>query len=367
MLNTDIYKIALSIIPKVGPRLARRLVAYTGSVEAVFREKKTVLSKIPGIGDSITSSLNAEAILGEAEKELKFMEENDVKWFFFLDKDYPLRLKECEDAPTVLFYKGENCFNANKTISIVGTRRSTEYGESNCAKLVEDLSRLFPDIVIISGFAYGIDICAHKAAIQFGLPTIAVFGHGVNQVYPTVHSKYIKSVLNSGAVVSEFTSQKKLDPGNFVSRNRIIAGLSDATIVVESGEKGGALITADMAMSYNRDVFAFPGRATDNFSKGCNKLIKNNQAALIESATDLIYFMKWDAEIRTIPVQQKLFEELPENEQVLFNTIRDVETISLDQLAINLKLPVSKVSSSLLTLEFKGLIKSLPGKVYKIR
>ncbi len=367
MLHADIYKIALSIIPKVGPRLARRLIAYTGSVESIFAEKKTVLSKIPGIGDGIISSINTDTILGEAEKELNFMSKNDIKWFFYLDKDYPLRLKECEDAPVILFYKGKNCFNANKTVSVVGTRRSTDYGESVCSKMVEDLSLLFPDIVIISGFAYGIDICSHKAAIQNKVPTIAVFGHGVDQVYPSVHSKYLKSVLETGAVASEFTSQKKPDPGNFVSRNRIIAGLSDVTVVVESGEKGGALITAEMAVSYNRDVFTFPGRATDSLSKGCNNLIKKNQAALIESAADLVYFMKWDIESKTIPVQKKLFEELPEEEQLLFNSIQNVESVSLDQLAINLKLPVSKVSSSLLTLEFKGLIKSLPGKIYKVK
>jgi DNA processing protein len=366
MSDSDLYKIALSIVPKVGPKLARRLVAYTGSLEAVFTEKKKALSKVPGIGENIVSFIDRNLVFPEAEKELKQIEEKNIKFTFYLDQDYPRRLKECEDGPVVLYYKGKNCFNNEKSISIVGTRRSTDYGETMCSKLVQELSVLFPDLVIVSGFAYGIDICAHKAALQRELPTVAVFGHGLDTVYPSSHSKYIKALLEKGSLVTEFTTGRRPDAGNFVSRNRIIAGLADATIVVESGETGGALITADMAESYNRDVFAFPGRATDTYSKGCNKLIKNNKAALIESASDLIYYMKWDMGAKTIPVQQKLFEELPEKEQLIFNVVKSQDSISLDQLALNLKMPVAAVSSSLLTLEFKGLVKSLPGKMYKV-
>lgn len=366
MEDNGLYKIALSLLPRIGPRLARSLVAYTGSVESIFKEKKNLLSKVPGIGDGIISQIDFKAILGSAEKELEFIEKEKINWHFYLDKDFPRRLKECDDSPVILFYKGGNWFNSEKSISIVGTRRSTNYGDELCEKLVTDLAELFPDLVIVSGFAYGIDIAAHKTALKTKLPTLAVFGHGLEQVYPSLHRKYVSQVLDHGAIVSEFTSQKKLDPGNFVSRNRIIAGLSDATVIVESGEKGGALITADMANSYNRDVFAFPGRVGDNVSKGCNNLIKQNNAILIESAADLISNLRWDSKKNNVPVQKLLFENLLDDEAQLFEIIKNTQSITLDNLAMEAKLPVSKVSATLLGLEFKGLIKALPGKAFKL-
>jgi DNA processing protein len=367
-MNTNpVYKVALSLIPNVGPILARKLVAYVGSVEGVFKEKKSLLEKVPGIGKSKINGFDLKDILEKAEAELNYIETNNIQHIFYLDEEFPIRLKECDDAPIVLFYKGTNCFNAEKIISIVGTRRSTSYGDEVCKKLVEDLAILFPDLIVVSGFAYGIDICAHKAALQSNLNTVAVFGHGVQQVYPTVHSKYVARVLENGALVSEFPSQKKPDPGNFVSRNRIIAGLADATIVVESGEKGGSLLTADMALSYNRDVFAFPGRASDTLSKGCNNLIKKNSAALIESASDLIYYLKWDPSVKAKPKQQSLFQSLTVEEEAIIQILKQQSQVAIDQLSRILNQPVYKLSSLLLKLEFDGLIVTLPGKNYKLK
>jgi DNA processing protein len=365
MDDASVYKIALSLIPKVGPILARSLVAYTGSVEAVFKEKKSHLLKVPGIGDGIVSQIDFKSILAAAETELKLIEKEKTNWLFYLDKEYPNRLKECDDSPIVIFYKGDNWFNAEKLVSIVGTRRSTVYGDMLCKKLVSELAEMFPELVIVSGFAYGIDIASHKAAFKSNLATIAVFGHGLDMVYPSLHRKYVSPVLDHGAIVSEFTSQKKLDPGNFVSRNRIIAGLADATVVVESGEKGGALITADMANSYNRDVFAFPGKVGDAVSKGCNNLIKQNKAILIESATDLVTALRWDVR-KQVAVQKELFCELSVAEEKMLSIIRNIQPITLDQIAREAGLPVSNVSASLLEMEFKGLVKALPGKAFKL-
>jgi DNA processing protein len=225
---------------------------------------------------------------------------------------------------------------------------------------------MFPELVIVSGFAYGVDICAHKSALNSGLSTIAVLGNGIDMVYPALHSKYVDQIVESGAFVSEFPCQTKPEPGNFISRNRIIAGLADASIIVESGLKGGALFTAEMANSYNRDVLAFPGRVTDKYALGCNTLIKQNKAALIESAKDLVDYLRWDPMEKSKPVQQVLFAELKEEEKLLFEIIKDKGTLDLDSLSMHAGRPVSKVAATLLTLEFNGIVKSLPGKMYKL-
>jgi DNA processing protein len=366
-MHSDIYKIALSLIPNVGPVLARKLVAYTGSVEAVFTEKKSVLEKVPGIGAAKAGGIDANALLKKAEEELQNLEKSNIQFLFYLDREYPSRLKECEDAPVVFFYKGKNCFNAPKILSVVGTRRSTPYGEDMCERLINELASAFPELIVVSGFAYGIDICAHKAAISNNLATVAVFGHGVNKVYPQVHQKYVKSTMEKGALVSEFPSDKKPDPGNFVSRNRIIAGLADVTVVIESGEKGGSLLTADMANSYNREVMAFPGRSGDAFSKGCNNLIKNNAAALIESASDLTDYMKWDRATTPDAVQPQLFTSLSPVEEEIINNLKGFDSVSFDQLSRQLSMSVSSLSSHLLNLEFSGIVSALPGKSYRLK
>jgi DNA processing protein len=358
-------KIALSIIPKIGPVLVRRLVAYTGGIEAVFKEKKQTLSKIPGIGESKSSLIDFKTLLTEAEKEIQLIEKEGITPYFYLDKNYPLRLKECEDAPIIFYSKGFTDFNVSKVISIVGTRNATEYGKSCTEEIVAYLGECFPDILIVSGLAYGIDIAAHKSALKNNLKTLAILGHGLSFLYPALHSRYARKIENQGALISEFRYHQKPEPGNFVSRNRIIAGLADATLVIESAEKGGALITADMANSYNREVFAVPGRNNDLFSKGCNNLIKLNKAALIENGSDLELAMGWHKE-RKKPdtIQKSLFIPVSSEEEKILALLTGQDGIALDFISRSLEIPVSKVSANLLNLEFNGLVRSMPGKLY---
>jgi DNA processing protein len=350
----------------IGPRIARNMVSYVGSVEGIFKEKASLLEKIPGVGKARFAKLNLQEALKAAERELENIAKDGIEWVFYLDSDYPSRLKECDDAPVVLYYRGNNCFESEKAISIVGTRNSTEYGEKNTHNLIAGLAEAFPELIIVSGFAYGIDIESHKAAMHFNLKTVAVFGTGLDHIYPPAHKKYIKNLLNTGCVCSEFPLNKKIDPGNFVSRNRIIAGLADATVVVESGKKGGSLLTAEMANSYHRDVFSFPGRIDDKYSKGCNQLIKNNQAVLIENAEDIIFHMQWEDNISKKPVQTMLFKELSSDELCLVNLLEDKPSITIDEIAKQMKQPVSIISAQLLGLEFKGIIKALPGKSFRL-
>lgn len=361
------YKIALSLIPKVGPVLAKRLIAYTGSPEAVFRQSRGSLLKIPNVGEYLASAINSVDYLQIAEEEIQFAQKYGIQVSFFTDKSYPDRLKNCEDSPVILYSKGNVDFSGLKILSVVGTRKPTEGGLEACKNLIQDLAYHNSNLLIVSGLAYGIDVCAHAAAVEHGLKTVAVLGHGLGMVYPASHRKIAEKIAQEGALVSEFRSKTQAVAGNFISRNRIIAGLADATVVVESGEKGGALITADIANSYNRDVFAFPGRVSDKLSKGCNQLIKSNKAALIESAADLEYVMGWEIhkeQKRTH--QKKLFEELTLQEKEIVELLKEREQVPIDLICSRLNQPTSKVSPILLELEFKGLVKTLPGKQYKI-
>ena len=361
------YKIGISLIPGIGPVTAKKLIAYSGSIEGVFKQSRKSLLKIPGIGERLSKNILEKSILDRAEKEKEFIKEFKIKSFFYLDKDYPERLKHCEDAPVMIFQKGKGDLNSSKAISIVGTRNATQTGKEICNKFVEDVSKKHPDTIIISGLAYGIDITAHKAALKNGLKTAAVLGHGLKTLYPSAHRQVAKKIIEQGALVTDFLSHELPERNNFVKRNRIIAGLSDATIVVESGLKGGALITADIANSYNRDVFAFPGRIHDPYSKGCNRLIISHKAALIESVEDLEYIMGWEAkEQKSTGVQKELFIDLEENEKKVVDLLSKHKDLTLDQISLKLNSPVSQVSSQLLGLEFKGLVKSLPGKLYKL-
>jgi DNA processing protein len=361
------YKIGIGLIPKIGPVLTRRLVSYCGSVEAVFREKRAKLEKIPGIGDKLADYVCNNNVLKLAEEEIEFIEKNNVNALFYLDELYPERLRHCEDAPVIIFTKGNTSFNRPKVLSIVGTRNPTDYGKELCTRLVEDLAAGHPDLLIVSGLAYGIDICSHKLALKYKLDTVAVLAHGFTVIYPAIHREVARQIINQGALLTEFLHNEQPEPNNFVKRNRIIAGIADATVVVESGVKGGALITADIANSYSRDVFAFPGRIFDNYSTGCNRLIKTNRAALIEDARDIEYLMGWqktDA-AKSQGLQQELFVELTSDESILLKTIRESSGLTIDQLSLQCEMPVSKASASLLNLEFHGLVKCLPGKLYK--
>ena len=364
------FQIALSQIKGIGPVLAKNLIAYIGNAEGVFRESQANLAKIPDIGIALSKQIKQQQTeaLNRADKELFFIHKYNINTVFYTDKDYPYRLKECADSPIILFTKGNISLNESRNIALVGTRDATEYGKELCCNLIKDLAKFVPDATIVSGLAYGIDICAHKASVEVNLPTIGIVGHGLDRLYPAQHRQTTVKMLEMGGLVSEYLSETIPEKQNFVQRNRLIAGLCDAIIVVESAEKGGSLITADMAQSYNRDVFAFPGRVGDTQSAGCNRLISSNKAGLITSASDLIQAMCWEInpEQNTV-IQPSLFMELTEIQQIVVGILRKTETLSVNELAIALQMPVSKTSSLLLEMEFNGIVKCLPGNVYKLR
>ncbi len=366
-MNDLHYKIALSMIPGIGGVLARNLVAYTGSVEGVFSESLKTLIKIPGIGEINAKRIKDATIFKKAEKELNFIQNNNIEALFYTDKKFPRRLKSCVDAPVILYIRGSLNLNEQKVISIVGTRNATDYGKQVCDDLIKQFSERNYKILVVSGLAYGIDIQAHKSALKYGVATAGVVGHGLDKLYPSLHKETARKMQENGGLVSDFPSGTKIDPPNFIRRNRIIAGLADATIVVESAIKGGALVTADIASSYNRDVFAFPGRAGDTYSKGCNQLIRNNGADLIEGIDDLEYFMGWERKSKETQTQSSLFIELTPDEEKAVTLLQQHGELFIDQISAALSLPVSKVSAMLLNLEFKNVILALPGKMYRLR
>jgi len=360
-----IYKIGIGMIPMIGPANAKKLIAYCGGVEAVFKEKKKALLKIPGIGTATVNAILSQNVLSEAEKEVCFVQEQGIVPLFYLDKKYPERLKYCNDGPLLLYFKGDCDLNRQKVLAVVGTRKATDYGKEMCESVIRDLSDL--GVLIVSGLAYGLDICAHKAALNHQLPTVGVLGHGLDRIYPSLHKNTASKMLENGGLLTEFRSSSPFEKENFPKRNRIIAGMADATLVVEAARKGGALITAEIANSYSRDVFAVPGRSGERYSEGCNYLIKTNRAAMVESAADIIYQMAWEEKemVNKGAVQTSLFVELSPEEQLLYDLLKGGE-MTIDLLALQSELTVSKVAALLLTMEFNGLLKSLPGKVYKL-
>ncbi len=362
-----LYKIALSIIPGIGGILARNIVAYVGSVEGVFTESLKSLQKIPGIGSVNAHRIKDKSVLAKAEKELHFVSKNEIDVLFYIDQNFPRRLKTCVDAPIILYTRGDLNLDEQRIISIVGTRNATNYGKQICEELIRNLSERRYKTLIVSGLAYGIDIQAHKSALKYNMPTVGVVGHGLDKMYPSLHAETAKKMLDNGGLVTDFPSGTKIDPSNFIRRNRIIAGLADATVVVESASKGGALITAEIASSYNRDVFAYPGRAGDTFSKGCNQLIRNSGANLIEGIDDLEYFMGWEQTMKKPVVQSSLFVELTSDEEKIVTLLRENGELFIDQISSEITLPVSRVSAMLLSLEFKNVLLAMPGQMYKLK
>jgi DNA processing protein len=361
------HKIALSLIPRIGDINARKLVSHFGSVEAIFHEPYGNLVKIPGIGSGTAAFISEKSYLKIAEKEAEYVIKHNIKTFFYLDNDYPFRLRQCDDSPVLFYFRGTCDLNSNKILSVVGTRNATSRGKEQCDRIIAGLADSHPDLIIISGLAYGIDINAHKAALSNGLQTIAVLGHGFKTIYPSIHRSTAEAILKKGGLLTDFMSDTLPERNNFLKRNRIIAGLSDATLVIESGIKGGALITADMADSYNRDVFAVPGRPDDQWSAGCNSLIKSNKAALVESAEDIDYFLNWQPEKSKPPVQRTLFSEMSEPEQKIYELIMKEGDLTIDHICRALDIPISKLSAQLLQMEFKGIIKCYPGNIYRIQ
>ncbi|MDR5591414.1 DNA-processing protein DprA [Christiangramia sp. SM2212] len=359
-----IYTLALQHIPNLGDTTAKKLIRQFGTAREIFKEKKANLLKIDGVGKVRIQELFDPNHLKNAEKELLFIEKNNITVDYFQENSYPEKLKHCLDGPILLFSRGNIDLSKKKIISIVGTRQITSHGIAFCEKLIEDLAILDP--VIISGFAYGVDITAQKAAVRNGLQTIGCLAHGLNQIYPKSHKKYMSDIEDNGGFYTDFWSTDNFDRNNFLKRNRIIAGLSEATIVIESAEKGGALVTADIANSYDREVFAVPGRPTDKFSIGCNNLIKSQNAHVLTSSADLAYILNWEVEQEERSVQKQLFVELENDEQKLYEFLKVQGKSELDTLSLNCNLPTFKTASLLLNMELKGAIRPLPGKLFEV-
>lgn len=355
----------LKKVTNLGDSSIKKMIHHVGSAEEIFNEKPSSLLKIPGIGKTKIKDIHNTQHIKAVENEIKFIEKNNIDCFLYDESSYPEKLKHCIDAPVVLFGSGNIDLKQKKIISIVGTRKITSYGSRLCEELIGALSPLDP--VIVSGFAYGVDITAQRAAVQHNLQTIGCLAHGLNQIYPKAHQKYVDKIKQNGGFVTDFWSTDTFDRKNFLSRNRIIAGLSEATIVIESADKGGSLVTAEIANSYNRDVFAIPGRVHDPYSKGCNMLIKTQRAHILTSAADLVYMLNWSVdEKKEHGVQKKMFVELEPDEKKIYNFLNDNGKELLDVIALQCELPSFKTASILLTMELKGVIKPLPGKLFEI-
>lgn len=358
--------LALHFIPGVGDYLVRQLVSYCGSAERVFSMPKGKLQKIPGIGSVTADAIAKGKPLALAEKELRLAEAAAVELLFFTDERYPTRLRQVNDAPTMLYAKGTMNFDNPKTVAIVGTRQATGYGRECVEQIIRDLVPY--QALVISGLAYGIDIHAHKQALKQKLPTIGVMGSGIDVIYPASHREVAMQMMDSGGLLTEHPFGTQPDAHNFPARNRIVAALSDAVIIVEAAEKGGALITADIANSYNKDVFAMPGNIRQSRSEGCNNLIKSNRAHLLSSVEDLVYIMNWDIKANTGADRNKVnLDSYSREEQLIIQSLLgNNKQLTIDELCWRTNLPVSQIAASLLALEFKGVLASLPGKLYRL-
>lgn len=363
MTEQKLYEIALTLIPYIGVVNGKKLVAYCGGAEAVFCENKNALRQISGIHENIIKGIDSKEVMTRAEEEMMFIEKNGIKPLFYLDKDYPKRLQHCHDSPMMLYYKGNADLNAEKTVGIVGTRNITDYGRYVVEKLIEEL---VPDnVMIISGLAYGIDAAAHRAALKYDLATVGVLGHGMQTIYPAENRKLSTSMIEKGGILTEFVSGTKPDRENFPQRNRIVAGMVDCLVVIESALKGGAMITAEIANSYDREVFAMPGRVGDIYSEGCNQLIKTNKANLLVNAADIRYVMRWDVDTKVVAKQMRLFRDFSEDEKKVMDVFAENNVVHIDDIIIGTDLSPSKIASILLSLEFDGVLTALPGKRYQ--
>jgi DNA processing protein len=364
MTEQDLFSLlALQKVELVGDVVAKKLLNYFENPSDVFTAKAQLLTSIDGIGAGLVKNLKDKSVFEKAEAEVKFIQENDIDVHFYKENSYPDKLKHCFDAPILLFSAGNINLKQTKIISIVGTRQVTSHGAEFCRNLIAEIAPLNP--IIVSGFAYGVDIVAHQAAMENDLQTIGVLAHGLNQMYPASHKKYCKKMEEKGGFMTEFWSSSNPDKENFVKRNRIVAGMTEATIVIESAERGGSLITAMLANDYNRDVFAVPGRTTDKFSTGCNNLIKTQKANLLTSAADLIYMLNWDIAASTKAVQKQLFVDLPPDEQIIYDYLLQKGKELMDTIALDCGFPIYVLSGMLLNMELKGVIRPLPGKLFE--
>lgn len=363
MENPLLYQIGISLIPGIGDVNGKKLISFCGSAEAVFKSSRKALNAIPGMGATLVNNILNQKVLIHAEKEIEFLDKNHIRTLYYQDKDFPQRLLNCYDHPLMIYFKGTADLNSPRVVAFVGTRRATEYGRSVCRELIEGLAG--KDVLLVSGLAYGIDGCAHRHALEMNISTVGVLGHGLDTLYPSTHKKLAKAMLENGGLLTDFMSETKPDRENFPKRNRIVAGMSDAVVVIESDIRGGALITAELANSYNRDVFAVPGKLGETYSRGCNFLIKTNKAALVQSAKDIAYIMGWDDRKTKQRLQTELFVQLSDEEKTLMSILIEHKILSIDKLVIHSGITPSKVAAGLLNLEFNGLVQTLPGKQYK--
>lgn len=359
------YQLSLLQVPYIGYVHAKKLIEVFGSASDIFNARLSDLERVENIGEIKARSIKSFRDFNKAELEIEFIKKYKIKPLFLSDTQYPQRLANCFDPPAMLFYKGTADLNHSRVVAIVGTRNNTDYGKSFTEKLVKSLAD--SDVIIVSGLAFGIDSVAHKCSLKYGIPTIGVVGHGLDTIYPSENNNLARQMLKSGGLLTEFRRNTKPDKHNFPSRNRVVAGISDATIIVESGIKGGSNITANLAWGYNRDVFAVPGRSIDVKSAGCNKLIRENKAILLDEPEQLIEVMRWnEKENKRTSWQRKLFPSLSENETKVVELLKKTNEMSIDDINFESNLPSSVVAAALLTLEMEGVVKCMPGKRFRL-
>lgn len=359
------HQIALTLVPQVGAVTAKTLVSYCGSAEAVFRASKRELQKIPSIGPvTIAAIQHSTDPLNRAERELVFMEQQGVKAFFYTDQGYPARLRQCQDGPALFYFKGSSIelLEAERVVAIVGTRQPSEHGKLVCEEIVDGLKSY--NVLIVSGLAFGVDVTAHRKSCALDLPNLGVLGHGLGSIYPSQHRSVAQRMVENGGLVSEYPHDVQPDREHFPMRNRVISGLSDLVLVIESAVRGGSMITVDCAERHGREIFAIPGRPNDPKSAGCNNLIKNERAKLAETAHDIAIKMRWDEPRQPKQTQAQLFSALDPDEIPIVNIIRERPEIPIDQLALAAQLAPGTLASHILNLEFRGIIRTLPGKRY---
>jgi DNA processing protein len=364
MPNDLVHHIALTMVPHIGDIHARELIGYFGNAENIFKARKSDLDKLPGIGEVRARSIKEFKGFKRAEEEIRFIEKYKIEVLILGAPGYPKRLLNCYDAPLVLYFRGNADLNAEKVVSIIGTRNNTDYGKESAKKIIEDLVPY--KVLIVSGLAYGVDSIAHKLALKQDLPTVGVLAHGLDRIYPDENKTLAREMTMNGGLLTDFMTNTKPDKQNFPKRNRIVAGISDATVVIETSLKGGSMITAELANSYNKDVFAIPGKISDTKSEGCNYLIRTNKAALVSSGKDIIDFMNWSQLPPKHQPQRELFVDLSPDEKVIVQILRQYGITHIDELYVKSGLRSSAVAAAILNLELQNVLTSLPGKLYKL-
>jgi DNA processing protein len=355
------------MVPSIGPITARKLILKAGSAREVFLMNKPSLEKIDRIGPRLSHALTSSILMKQAENEMAFLEKHHISVFYFEDSDYPAHLRECEDAPVLLYARGSKGLHAKRSLSVVGTRKASLYGRDRCREIVRELAYRIEDLVIVSGLAFGIDVMAHRAALESGIPTVAVLGHGLNTIYPHAHREMARKICGQGALITDFHSGTGPERNNFLRRNRIIAGMSEGTLVVESAASGGALITADFASSYQREVLAVPGRTTDERSEGCNDLIRKNVAGLVQTADDIINQLNWTEQVVQNPPRRNETINCSADERKLLEILKDRDQLGPGELCMLSGLPIHVVLSLLTQMELKEWVDVEPGNQYRSR